>query len=115
MDSIRMDGLPTVVLVTGARPNFIKAAPLWRQLKSHLGIATRLIHTGQHYDIEMSDVFFQDLELPSPDRLLGVGSGTHASQTAKVMIEFEKVCQEELPDVVVVFGDVNSTIAAAIG
>jgi UDP-N-acetylglucosamine 2-epimerase (non-hydrolysing) len=75
---------------------------------------TRLIHTGQHYDTEMSDVFFRDLELPRPDRFLGVGSGSHAEQTAKVMVAFERVCVEERPDLVVVVGDVNSTMACAI-
>lgn len=104
-----------IILVAGARPNFMKVAPLWREIGRHSGVLTRyLVHTGQHYDAGMSDVFFSDLDLPRPDRFLGVGSGTHAEQTAKVMIAFEGVCLEERPDLVVVVGDVNSTMACAI-
>lgn len=93
----------------------MKAAPLLRELlKSPQFFRTQLIHTGQHYDIEMSDVFFHDLGLPQPDRFLGVGSGSHAEQTAKIMVTFEQACVEERPDLVVVVGDVNSTMACAI-
>ena len=109
-----------IVLVCGARPNFMKIAPLLRAIDKHNAsskgnpIEPILVHTGQHYDYEMSHVFFQDLELPKPDVYLGVGSGTHAEQTARVMIEFEKVLLKEKPDLVVVVGDVNSTLAATL-
>jgi len=104
-----------IVLVVGARPNFMKVAPLMRELQKYPNaFRPRLVHTGQHYDAEMSDVFFNDLELPRPDIFLGVGSGSHAEQTAKVMISFERACVEERPDLVVVVGDVNSTMACAI-
>jgi UDP-N-acetylglucosamine 2-epimerase (non-hydrolysing) len=108
-----------IILVVGARPNFMKIAPLLRAIDKHnelnkLPITPILVHTGQHYDYEMSQAFFQDLELPEPDIYLGAGSGTHAEQTARVMVELEKVLLEEKPDLVVVVGDVNSTLAAAI-
>jgi UDP-N-acetylglucosamine 2-epimerase (non-hydrolysing) len=104
-----------ILLVVGARPNFMKVAPLVQELVNYPEIfRPLLIHTGQHYDEEMSDIFFRDLELPQPDRYLGVGAGTHAEQTAKVMLAFERVCVEEKPDLVVVVGDVNSTMACAI-
>ena len=103
------------MLVAGARPNFMKVAPPLRELRKYPeAFQTQFIHTGQHYDAEMSDVFFRDLELPRPDRYLGVGSGSHAEQTAKVMVAFERACVEERPDLVVVVGDVNSTMACAI-
>jgi len=101
-------------LVCAARPNFMKIAPLYHALRTS-GIARpRLIHTGQHYDPLMSDVFFQDFELPAPDIHLNVGSGTHAEQTAKVMMAYEKVAIENPPDAVIVAGDVNSSMAVAI-
>jgi UDP-N-acetylglucosamine 2-epimerase (non-hydrolysing) len=103
-----------LILVCGARPNFMKIAPLLRAIKKHNNLNPILVHTGQHYDYEMSQVFFQDLELPTPDVYLGVGSGTHAEQTARVMTEFEKVLLKERPDLVIVVGDVNSTLAAAL-
>ena len=109
-----------VALVCGARPNFMKIAPLIRAIGKHNAssetnpIEPILIHTGQHYDYEMSQVFFQDLKLPQPDIYLGVGSGTHAEQTGKIMIEFEKILFKEKPGLVVVVGDVNSTLAAAL-
>jgi UDP-N-acetylglucosamine 2-epimerase (non-hydrolysing) len=103
------------MFVAGARPNFMKVAPPLQELRKYPDLfRTQLIHTGQHYDVEMSDVFFRDLELPRPDRFLGVGSGSHAEQTARVMVAFELVCLEERPDLVVVVGDVNSTMACAI-
>jgi len=102
-----------IVNVVGARPNFMKMAPLVRALRGR-GIDQRLVHTGQHYDDNMSKVFFEDLEMPPPDIYLGVGSGSHAEQTARVMVEFEKVCQEVKPDLVVVVGDVNSTLACSV-
>ncbi len=109
-----------VALVCGARPNFMKIAPLMRAIEKHNAssktnlIEPLLVHTGQHYDYEMFQVFFQDLELPQPDIYLGVGSGTHAEQTGKIVIEFEQVLFKEKPDLVVVVGDVNSTLAAAL-
>lgn len=104
-----------VVSVVGARPNFMKVAPLHREFALHNNSIEHLIcHTGQHYDYEMSKVFFDDLGLPQPDFYLGVGSGTHAEQTGRIMIEFEKVCLEAQPHLVIVVGDVNSTIAATL-
>jgi UDP-N-acetylglucosamine 2-epimerase (non-hydrolysing) len=104
-----------VMLVAGARPNFMKIAPLWSEM-NHLSsdFEAIILHTGQHYDYEMSKVFFEDLDLPEPHYFLGVGSGTHAEQTGKIMIEFEKVIQNENPEWVVVFGDVNSTLACSV-
>ena len=108
------------ILVAGARPNFMKVAPIIRAIDKHNCTSTSkfiepiLVHTGQHYDYEMSQIFFEDLELPQPDIHLGVGSGTHAEQTGKVMIEFEKVLLKARPDLVIVVGDVNSTLAAAL-
>ncbi|MEO6606109.1 MAG: UDP-N-acetylglucosamine 2-epimerase (non-hydrolyzing) [Aeromicrobium sp.] len=104
---------PHVVHVTGARPNFPKAAPVIRAL-GELGVRQVLVHTGQHYDPVMSEVFFQQLGLPEPDVNLGVGSGSHAHQTAKVMTALEDMFIAERPDLVVVYGDVNSTVAASL-
>jgi UDP-N-acetylglucosamine 2-epimerase (non-hydrolysing) len=104
----------TIVSVVGARPNFMKAAPVREALMRTGGVRHLLVHTGQHYDANMSDVFFEDLGMGKPDVYLGVGSGSHAEQTARVMIEFEKVCIEHRPALVIVYGDVNSTIAAAL-
>jgi UDP-N-acetylglucosamine 2-epimerase (non-hydrolysing) len=103
-----------ILHVVGARPNFMKVAPILAQLRKREGVEQILVHTGQHYDVKMSDVFFRDLGMPDPDVHLGVGSGSHAQQTAKVMIEIEPVLAREKPDVVVVAGDVNSTIAVAL-
>jgi len=103
-----------IINVVGARPNFIKIAPVIAEMKKHLKLKPILVHTGQHYNKEMSKLFFDDLNLPSPDIYLGVGSASHAEQTAKVMVKFEKVLLEEKPDLVVVVGDVNSTIACAL-
>jgi UDP-N-acetylglucosamine 2-epimerase (non-hydrolysing) len=100
--------------VVGARPNFMKIAPVMQAI-ARAGFADqKLVHTGQHYDIAMSDVFFTDLGMPVPDIHLGVGSGSHAEQTAKVLVGFERVCLDEKPDLVVVAGDVNSTLACAL-
>ena len=99
--------------VVGARPNFMKIAPVFLELKRR-GIPQLLVHTGQHYDANMSQIFFEELGLPVPDIYLGVGSGTHGRQTARVMMAFEEVCLKERPDLVVVGGDVNSTLAAAL-
>jgi len=103
-----------ILNVVGARPNFMKIAPIVEEMKKVPDLNGILVHTGQHYDEEMSDVFFRDLGIPVPDVHLGVGSGTHAEQTARVMVEFEKVCVDEKPDLVVVVGDVNSTMACTI-
>jgi UDP-N-acetylglucosamine 2-epimerase (non-hydrolysing) len=108
--------------VAGARPNFMKIAPLVREIKRHnekidhtdTHIDFLLVHTGQHYDIQMSEVFFRDLGLPKPDINLEVGSASHAAQTAKIMTGFEEVCLAEKPDWVVVVGDVNSTMACTL-
>src|SRR4051812_47660743 len=104
-----------VDLVAAARPNFMKIAPLYHALDDERDwCAPRIVHTGQHYDANMSDNFFRDLRLPPPHVSLGVGSGTHAQQTAGVMIEYEKVCMASRPDWVVVAGDVNSTVACSL-
>lgn len=103
-----------VLNVVGARPNFMKIAPIVEEMKEVRDLTSILLHTGQHYDDGMSDVFFRDLGIPIPDVYLDVGSGTHAEQTARIMVEFEKVCFREKPDLVVVVGDVNSTMACAI-
>lgn len=100
--------------VVGARPNFMKAAPVVRVLAERAGVHQMLVHTGQHYDVNMSDVFFQELGLPAPDVNLEVGSGSHARQTAEIMTRLEPVVVEKKPDLVVVYGDVNSTVAAAL-
>ena len=99
--------------VVGARPNFMKMAPLVRQCRLR-GVEQILVHTGQHYDANMSKVFFEDLGMPQPDVYLGVGSGSHAQQTAAVMTAFEEVCERERPDLLVVVGDVNSTLACTL-
>jgi UDP-N-acetylglucosamine 2-epimerase (non-hydrolysing) len=112
-----------IMIVVGARPNFMKAAPILRAMTRHNqtldaasgeAIERILVHTGQHYDSRMSDAFFTDLDLPQPDVFLGAGSGSHAVQTAEIMKRFEPVVAEAAPDVVVVAGDVNSTIACAL-
>src|SRR5512134_2376627 len=92
----------------------MKIAPVMKAVARAGFAAQKLVHTGQHYDQTMSDVFFTDLGMPVPDISLGVGSGSHAEQTARIMIEFERVCMREAPDLVVVVGDVNSTMACAI-
>ncbi|HEX9050669.1 MAG TPA: UDP-N-acetylglucosamine 2-epimerase (non-hydrolyzing) [Anaeromyxobacter sp.] len=105
--------MPLVLHVVGARPNFPKVAPLVAAL-ARCGISQRLVHTGQHFDERMSGIFFEELGLPRPDVWLGAGPGTHAEQTARVMVAFERVLAEARPDLVVVPGDVNSTVAAAL-
>ena len=102
------------MLVCGARPNFMKVSPVIKAMRQSGKLKHYLVHTGQHYDEKMSGSFFQDLGIPQPDVDLGVGSGTHSEQTARIMVEFEKVCEKEKPDLVVVVGDVNSTMACAI-
>jgi len=104
----------TILSVVGARPNFMKLAPLARQLATRRQVRHVIVHTGQHYDREMSDAFLQGLAIPRPDCDLVVGSGSHAQQTATIMQRFEPICLRVRPDVVVVYGDVNSTPAAAL-
>lgn len=103
-----------LINVVGARPNFIKIAPIVEEMKNYPEIEALLVHTGQHYDKVMSSLFFDDLSLPKPDIYLGVGSGGHGMQTGKIMVEFERVLQETKPDIAVVVGDVNSTIACGL-
>ncbi len=103
-----------VLSVVGTRPNFIKIGALHQAFSAHPAIAPRLVHTGQHYDAKMSEVFFHQLELPEPDLYLGVGSGSHAEQTAATMAALEAVFLKERPDLVVVVGDVNSTLAGTL-
>ena len=102
-----------IIVVVGARPNFMKMAPLYSELKKR-NLKALLVHTGQHYDQNMSNIFFEELGMPKPDIYLGVGSETHAKQTAKIMIDFEQVCVDNKPQRVIVAGDVNSTIACAL-
>jgi UDP-N-acetylglucosamine 2-epimerase (non-hydrolysing) len=108
MDPVR------VHLIAAARPNFMKVAPLWHAFASAPDFTPVLIHTGQHYDANMSDAIFADLGLPQPDHHLGIGSGSHAEQTAGVMVAYEKLAEEDRPDWLVVVGDVNSTAACAM-
>ncbi|HDS15301.1 MAG TPA: UDP-N-acetylglucosamine 2-epimerase (non-hydrolyzing) [Proteobacteria bacterium] len=103
-----------VFLVAGARPNFMKIAPIYHAAVGRAGLECLIVHTGQHYDYEMSQAFFDDLELPRPDFFLEAGSGSHAEQTARIMVAFEKVCLEQKPDLVMVVGDVNSTLACSV-
>ncbi len=104
----------TIYLIAGARPNFMKIAPIVRALAAQNFLAYRIIHTGQHYDRDMNDVFFEELGIPKPDIFMAAGGGTHAQQTAKIMIDFEQYCQTDRPDAVLVVGDVNSTLACSI-
>lgn len=104
-----------ILLVAGARPNFMKLAPIARELEKHQSdFRYQIVHTGQHYDSEMSDVFFEELGIRSPDIHLGIGGHTHAEQTARIMVEFERVCFDAKPELIIVMGDVNSTLACSI-
>ena len=103
-----------ILHVVGARPNFMKAAPVHRALARSSRVRQTLIHTGQHYDANLSAIFFEQLEIPPPDCNLGVGSGSHALQTAEIMRLFEPLVREHSPHLVLVYGDVNSTVAAAL-
>ena len=105
---------PVVDLVAGARPNFMKLAPVVRAIAAADALSFRIIHTGQHYDEAMNDVFFQELGIPAPDVHLEVGSGSHGAQTAKILERYEAHVQSQRPDATVVFGDVNSTVACAL-
>jgi UDP-N-acetylglucosamine 2-epimerase (non-hydrolysing) len=100
--------------IVGARPNFMKVAPVLNALKGRKDVVQTLVHTGQHYDVNMSDVFFQQLRIPAPDVNLAVGSGSHAKQTAEIMMRMEPVVLERQPDIVLVYGDVNSTVATVL-
>jgi UDP-N-acetylglucosamine 2-epimerase (non-hydrolysing) len=103
-----------IVNVVGARPNFIKIAPLVKEMSNYPEIDKLLLHTGQHYDYKMSQAFFEDLELPKPDVYFGVGGGSHATQTAQIMVKFEDFVLNWKPDIVLIVGDVNSTVACAL-
>ncbi len=103
-----------LLFVAGARPNFMKIAPLLRACEAVPELEALLVHTGQHYDYEMSRIFFEDFDIPEPDHFLDVRSGSHAEQTARIMVAFEKVCLAEDPQMVVVVGDVNSTLACSV-
>lgn len=110
-----MKAMLHVLHVVGARPNFPKVAPIMRVMARQPAVFRQtLVHTGQHYDQQMSQVFFRDLQLPQPDVFLGIGAGTHAQQTARIMLAFEEVLQHRRPDLVIVVGDVNSTLACAL-
>jgi UDP-N-acetylglucosamine 2-epimerase (non-hydrolysing) len=104
----------TIHLVAAARPNFMKVAPLYHALSKESWCSVKIVHTGQHYDPNMSDAFFRDLRIPKPDFHLEIGSGSHAQQTGGVMIAYEKICMEHRPDWIIVAGDVNSTVACAM-
>lgn len=101
-------------LVAGARPNFMKIAPIVRALQAHGGLRFQIIHTGQHYDRDMNEVFFEELGIPVPDVFMGAGGGSHSQQTGKIMLAFEELCVAQRPDAVLVVGDVNSTLACSI-
>ena len=103
-----------VIQVVGARPNFMKVAPLHRAIKNLPGWTSKIVHTGQHFDAKMSDIFFTQLELPKPDFFLSIGGGSHTEVTAKIMLAFEKIVESEKPDLIIVVGDVTSTLACTL-
>ncbi len=103
-----------VLQIVGARPNFMKVAPLHPAIQAMEGWESKIVHTGQHFDAKMSDVFFTQLELPKPDFFLGIGGGTHSEVTAKIMLAFEPIVQAEKPDLIIVVGDVTSTLACTL-
>lgn len=103
-----------VILIAGARPNFMKIAPIYEEMRKDQYFNPFIVHTGQHYDHNMSQIFFDELKIPKPDVSLGVGSASHAKQTAEIMVKFEKVVERESPDLIVVVGDVNSTLACSL-
>ena len=107
--------MKTIVdLVTGARPNFMKLAPVMRAIRARGELEPRIVHTGQHYDYSMNDVFFEELGIPQPDVHLEVGSGFHGAQTARILERYEEYLMKNPPGATVVFGDVNSTVACAL-
>ena len=109
------ENMKKIMLIAGARPNFMKIAPIARAFDTHQDkIAYKIVHTGQHYDTNMSDIFFEELGIRQPDYHLSAGGGTHAQQTAKIMTGFEEICEKDRPDLVIVVGDVNSTLACSI-
>ncbi len=114
MSALSLSPVKHILHVVGARPNFVKVAPVVRALQKRPAVRQTLVHTGQHYDANMSDVFFQQLGIPAPDVNLSVGAGSHARQTAEIMTRLEPVVLERQPDLVLVYGDVNSTAAAAL-
>jgi UDP-N-acetylglucosamine 2-epimerase (non-hydrolysing) len=103
-----------IFLIAGARPNFMKIAPIIRALRVDGSLTYSIVHTGQHYDYQMNDVFFEELGIPEPDIFMAAGGGSHSQQTAKIMVAFEELCQSDRPDAVLVVGDVNSTLACSI-
>jgi len=103
-----------ILVIAGARPNFMKIAPIMRAMKASPKLEPVLVHTGQHYDVQMSETFFNELQIPHPDISLEVGSDTHARQVARIMERFETVCDEQKPQAILVVGDVNSTMACSI-
>ena len=103
-----------IYLVAGARPNFMKIAPIVRALQAQTALTFKIVHTGQHYDRDMNEVFFEELGIPQPDIFMGAGGGSHGQQTAKIMVAFEELCIAERPAAVLVVGDVNSTLACSI-
>jgi UDP-N-acetylglucosamine 2-epimerase (non-hydrolysing) len=105
---------PVIYLIAGARPNFMKIAPLVRALQADGRLRWKIVHTGQHYDHDMNEVFFEELGIPAPDVQLSAGRGTHAEQTSRIILAFEKLCIRDRPDCVLVVGDVNSTLACSI-
>ena len=110
-----MSAKKKILSVVGARPNFMKLAPIIKELNRHKKTFThRVVHTGQHYDYSLSKVFFRDMDMPKPDIYLGIGSASHSEQTAAIMTAFEKVVLNEKPDLVILFGDINSTIACSL-
>ena len=109
-----MDKRKLIYIVGGARPNFMKIAPIVRALETSKVLDFKIIHTGQHYDKDMNEVFFDELNIPEPDYYLSAGGGSHSEQTCKIMLSFEKICENKRPDAVLVVGDVNSTLACSI-
>ena len=109
-----MSKRPRIFCIVAARPNFMKIAPILAEIEKRSTLDATLVHTGQHYDANMSDVFFQDLGIRAPDVHLGIGSGSHAEQTGRLMIAFERLCTEDRPDLVLVVGDVNATVACSL-
>ncbi len=103
-----------ILSIVGARPNFMKVAPLHRAFQKHPSIESKILHTGQHYDEKMSDIFFNQLGMPEPDHYLGVGGGSHTWSTATIMLKFEKIVEADRPDLLLVVGDVNSTLACTL-